>query len=192
VITQADRENYGEEFIDLARRAAADALQPELQQLRAQNQQLRQMAARAQNADIRRALDQALPNWQEIYADPDFADWLSAPDDYSAATRSQLLRNAVANGDASRVAAIYRGFQREGHAPAYQSRAPQSRPAATGGKPIYTRQQITDFYKQRRDGRINDANWARREADIIAAGREGRVVGAVNPVDGTEMTRLAR
>jgi hypothetical protein len=62
---------------------------------------------------------------------------------------------------------------------------------ATGGN-IYTRQQITDFYKQRRDGHINDANWARREADIIAAGREGRVVGAINPVDGTEMSRLAR
>jgi hypothetical protein len=103
------------------------------------------------------------------------------------------MRNAVSNGDAGRVVRFYQGFQQAAHdTPAYQSRASQSRPGATGGKPIYSRQQIADFYKQRRDGHINDANWARREADIIAAGREGRVVGALNLTDGTAMSRLAR
>jgi hypothetical protein len=82
-------------------------------------------------------------------------------------------------------------FMQAAHdAPAGHQRAHQSRPTATGGRPIYTRQQITDFYKQRRDGHISDADWARREADIVAAGREGRIAGALNLVDGTELSRL--
>ena len=116
--------------------------------------------------------------------------WLSSPDPHTDATRSQLLRHAVANGDAGRVVRFYQGFQREAHhAPAGQ-RSHQSRPAATGGKPIYTRQQITEFYKQRRLGHIGDAAWARQEADIVRAASEGRVVGALNLTDGTEMSRL--
>ena len=106
MITQADRENYGEEFIDLTSRAAADALQPALNALRQENQQLRQLAQRSQRAEIERTLDRDVPGWRTTYADPAFADWLAAPDDYSTATRSQLLRHAVANGDAGRVAGV--------------------------------------------------------------------------------------
>ena len=33
------------------------------------------------------------------------------------------------------------------------------------------------------------AEWARWEAEIVAAGREGRIVGALHPVDGIPVTR---
>jgi hypothetical protein len=53
-----------------------------------------------------------------------------------------------------RVAAIYKGFEREArHAPAYQSRS-QSRQTATGGN-IYSRQDIARLYEARRKGEIN-------------------------------------
>jgi len=190
MLTKADEENYGADFLDVARRAAADALQPALAQLRAENQQLRQVAQRSQRAEIERVLDRDVPAWRATYADPAFADWLAAPDDYSAATRSQLLRNAVAAGDGGRVAAIYRGFQREGHAPARQH-ASQSRSAAASGGPLYSRDEIKRLYEQRHLGHIGDARWARIEPDIFAAGREGRVVGALNLTDGTALSRLA-
>ena len=189
MLTRQDEENYGPEFLDVARRAAADALQPELQQLLAQNQQLRQMAQRSQRADIERALDQAVPNWHEVYGDPRFSQWLSEQDPYNDGTRSQHLRRAVAAGDASRVVRFYAGFQREVHgAPAYQSRAAQSRPG--GGRPIYSREQIKQLYEQRRLGQIDDRRWNQIEADIFAAGREGRVAGAISLSDGTAMSRL--
>jgi hypothetical protein len=188
-ITQQDEENYGFEFIDLTRRAAADALQPALNQLRQENAQLRSMAQRSQRAEIERTLDTQIPDWRATYADPAFSEWLESPDDYSAATRSQLLRNAVAAGDGGRVAAIYKGFQREGHASVRHQRAHQSRPAAIGGN-LYTRQQIMDLYKRRRDGLIDDKSWARQEADIVRAASEGRVVGALNLIDGTALSRL--
>jgi hypothetical protein len=188
-ITSQDVDEYGSAFIDFTRRAAVDAVGPELQRLHAENAHLRQMAQQAQTASIQQALDQAVPNWREVYGDPRFGQWLSEQDPYNDGTRSQHLRRAVAAGDASRVVRFYAGFQREVHgAPAYQSRAAQSRPG--GGRPIYSREQIKQLYEQRRLGQIDDRRWNQIEADIFAAGREGRVAGAISLSDGTAMSRL--
>ena len=45
------------------------------------------------------------------------------------------------------------------------------------GKPTYTRPQIQQFYDRHRKGGYagREAEWARQKADIIAAGREGRI-----------------
>jgi hypothetical protein len=86
--------------------------------------------------------------------------------------------------------AIYKGFEREGHASAGYARASQSRQTASGAKPLYSREQIKRLYEQHRLGHISDARWAQIEPDIFAASREGRVVGALNLTDGTAMSRL--
>jgi hypothetical protein len=175
-LTEQDFDNYGPELIDMTRRAAVEALSPELQRLHAENQQLRHLQQRQQHVEIERALDRALPDWRAIYADPRFSQWLSMPDEYSGTVRSRLMQNAVANGDAHRVVAFYKGFQ---YAPAGPTRQQaRSRSSATGGRPIYTRQQIADLYERRRKGGIDDARWAPIEADIIAAAREGRVTSS--------------
>ena len=172
----------------MTRRAAIDAVRPELQPLHAENQNLRAFAAQTQRANIEQALDREVPDWREIYRDPRFAAWLAEPDPYADATRSQLMRGAVANGDAARVVRFYQGFLAEaGHqAPAGQ----RSRSSASGNKPFYSREQIKQLYESRRLGRINDQKWAPIEADIVKAAGEGRVVGALNLTDGTEMSRL--
>jgi hypothetical protein len=59
---------------------------------------------------------------------------------------------------------------------------------AAGGKPIYTRAQITQMASLRRKGVYSDAEWAAWEAELIAAGREGRVIGALD-ADGLSITR---
>jgi hypothetical protein len=139
MLTRQDEENYGPEFLDVARRAALDALAPEVRALQQQSAQLRQMAQRAERAEIERALDNSGIDWHAVYNDPRFSQWLSEQDSYNDGTKSQLLRRAVAAGDASRVVRFYQGFLAEqGHAPAYQSRS-QSRPTASSGKRIYSR-----------------------------------------------------
>jgi hypothetical protein len=189
MITAQDRENYGDELIDMSRCAAVEALSPELQRLHVENQNLRAMAARSQHAEIERALDAQVPSWRSIYSDPQFAAWLALPDPMSGGIRSALMRNAVSNGDSGRVIAFYKGFLAEAghHAPA----ARQSRSSATSGKPVYTRPQIASLYERRRKGEINDAQWGPIEADIVKAACEGRIVGAVGP-DGTQVSRWAR
>jgi hypothetical protein len=187
-LTQDDFDSYGSDLIGMAQRAAADMVGPELQRLNAENAHLRQMAQRAQTASIQAALNRDVRDWRTTFADPRFSRWLEEQDSYSAATRSQLLRDAVAKGDADRVARIYQGFQREGYAPAAQQ-ARQSR--QTGGN-IYTRQDIARLYEQHRKGEISDARWAQIEPDIFRALNQGRVAGALSLTDGTTMTRLVR
>jgi hypothetical protein len=187
-LTRQDEENYGPEFLDLTRRAAYDAVAPELAQLRQQNAQLREMAQRSQTANIQAALDRDLPQWRQVYANPEFSDWLQSPDPYAGEPRSYLLRRAVAAGDSNRVVRFYQGFLAEhGHAPAGQ-RSYQPRPAASSGN-VYTRQQIANLYERRRKGEINDANWAKWEAEIFAAANQGRIAGALDR-DGNKLTEL--
>ena len=131
-----------------------------------------------------------MPNWRTTYADPEFSAWLSSPDPCAGETRSQLLRRAVSNGDAARVVRFYQGFEREGHASAGHQRAHQPRPTAAGGRPIYSRDEIKQLYEKRRLRQIDDRQWSAIESDIFAAGREGRVAGALNLTDGTAVSRL--
>jgi hypothetical protein len=172
----------------MTQRAAVEALAPELNALRFENQNLRAMAARSQRAEIERALDAQVPNWRDVYQNPAFSQWLSSPDDYSGATRSQLLRNAVANGDAHRVVQFYRGFQQEAGQPQYRSRGSSARASASGSN-IYTRKQIQNLYERRRKREFSDAQWKNIEAGIFAAANEGRIAGALDR-DGNKLTEL--
>jgi hypothetical protein len=187
LVTEQDHENYGSELIAMTKRAAVEALAPELHQLRAENQRLRGMAQRSQHAEIERVLDARVPSWRDIDADPRFAEWLAMPDDYSGGIRSQLMRNAVQAGDAGRVIAFYRGFQQGAGQPQYRSYRSRRSPA-TGGN-IYTRRQIADLYERRRKGEIGDAAWAKWEAEIFAAANQGRIAGALDR-DGNKLTEL--
>jgi len=101
----------------------------------------------------------------------------------SALPRQRHLDDAVMRGDAHRVIALFRDYLAT--RPAMGQPAPQPRqgqPAMVSGQTIYTRPQIAELYRLHRQGayRGHEAEWARQEADIIAAGREGRVVGAKN------------
>jgi hypothetical protein len=189
VITAQDRENYGDALINMTQRAAVEALSPELNALRAENNRLRGMAQHQQYLEIERTLDRSVPTWRDCYNNPAFAQWLSLPDELSGQTRSQLMRNAVAVGDAARVVNFYRGFLAEAGHPA--SAGQRSRSSATGNKPLYSREDIRKLYEQRARGAISDARWGPIEADIVKAAAEGRVVGALGR-DGTELSRWAR
>jgi hypothetical protein len=191
LITEQDRENYGGEFIDFSRRAAYDAVAPALQQLQAENQQLRGMAQRSQRAEIERALDQAVPNWHDVYNDARFSSWLQSSDGYNDGPRSQMLRQAVAAGDARRVVRFYQGFLAEAghHAPPGQSRASQSRSPQASSGAILTRPQIAALYERRRKGEFNDAQWAQIEPAIFNAANQGRIAGALDR-DGNKLSEL--
>jgi hypothetical protein len=182
-LTQKDVDDYGHDVLDLAQRAALHAMTPELQRLDAQNESLRQQVAQEQRRGLYQTLDAQLPNWREIDNSPQWRQWLLFSDPYNKRPRQSLLNEAIAAGDATRVLSFFRGFLAE--APqSPQRQSPSQAGTIGGGGRIYTRAEIGRLHAWRRNritrsgGRLpaeEEAAWARQEADIIAAARDGRI-----------------
>ena len=120
--------------------------------------------------------ERAVPNYRKIDRDPRWHRWLASLDPLLGCPRQQLLNQAVASGDASRISAFFRGFLSEAGG-AQASSAPPRRATRSSDGPIYTRAQIAKLYDQHRRGAYlgREAEWQRQ--DLIAAGREGRIIG---------------
>jgi hypothetical protein len=204
-LTQEDVQNYGNDLIDVTQRAALHAIAPHLMSLEQQNAELQARLAKEARRNLDQQVEMSVPNYREIDRDPRWHRWLLGIDVLSGRVRQQLLNEAISAAQAPRVISFFRGFLNEEAATGHNEPGPTSRqPAApreaaldlssiaapgrarpaTGGdaslppdKPIYTRAQIAQLYslhrKQAYVGR--EAEWSRQEADIIAAGREGRI-----------------
>lgn len=204
-LTEQDVQNYGSELVDFTQRAAAQAVAPKFREIEQQNAELRKRLAEEARFRLDQAVELAVPNYREIDKDPRWHRWLLGVDLLSGYVRQQLLNEAIAAANAPRVISFFRGFQHEeaatGHiepAPVSQQAAPpreaaiplaslaapgRARPA-TGGdasvpldRPTYTRAQIAKLYADHRRGAYvgREVEWARQEADLYTAQREGRV-----------------
>jgi len=203
-LTEQDVQNYGTDLVDFTRRAAADALAPTLQQIEQQNADLQRRLAQEARRNLDQRVELAVPNFREVDRDPRWHRWLLGVDVLSGRVRQTFLNEAIAAADAPRVISFFRGFLQEeqatGHlepAPHSQQAAPPREPAvnlsslaapgrarpASGGdaslppdKPIYSRAQVKQLYEQHRKGAYigREAEWARLEADMFVAQREGR------------------
>jgi hypothetical protein len=173
-LTQADVDAFGNDLLDVSQRAAMHAVAPYLQNLADQNANLRSQVAR----DRRRVLDEQVatlvPDYQSIDRDPRWHQWLMGVDLMSGRVRQALLNEAIQNGDAQRVRLFFQQFQ-EGQSGS-STGAPRRTRSATS-KPFYTHERIKQLYELHRKGAYagREAEWARQEADIFAAQREGRV-----------------
>jgi hypothetical protein len=134
---------------------------------------------------------------------PEFKDWLDQVDPFTGVSRAALLGQAFSRGDAVRVGNIFKSFIAEHSVttqPPAPSPAPSAEPAADrptlesmaapgraagtglqGGAPVekrvWTRSEISAFYKDCSQGKYasREQERARLEADIFAAGPEGRI-----------------
>lgn len=197
LVTDKDRQEFGDDMIDFATRAARAAVAPELDALRTQNKALQSTTMKAAQAVLYRELDIAVPNWREINADPRWKAWLRLPDLYSRQVRGRLLQEAFQAADAPRVLAFLHGFisheaaMTRDEVPTPPSPTPPQQPAprtpplaleaiasparspsgsdnsATAEKPIYTREQIKTFYAQVRQGL-----WRGRDDEKLAIERD--------------------
>src|SRR5215831_16370621 len=109
-LTEKDLQDYGPDVLDLAQRAALHATAPELQRINDQNESLRRQLAQEQRRGLYQSLDTQVPNWREIDNSPEWRQWLAQPYELSGHTRQQWLNDAMAKGDAHRVASFFRGF----------------------------------------------------------------------------------
>lgn len=192
LITEADREAYGDELIDLAQRAAKSAVTPELLALRADNQRLTQRVQTTGKRELFATLDGRVPEWRKINVDPRFITWLRLPNIYTGRLRQDMLNEAVAGADAPKAIALFKDFLSEAYATGQQAPAAHQEPqaplvprepalalealAAPGrarpasgdtqvpaDKPIHTRADIAKFYDNKRRGL-----YAGRDAEVAA------------------------
>jgi hypothetical protein len=178
-LTQKDVDEYGRELIDLTQRAAAEVMAPQLAQMHEDNAALRQRLAIEARHRLDQQVERAVPTFREIDRDPRWHQWLLSIDRLSGQQRQVLLNQAIAESNAARVIGFFRGWQREAGADTGQAAQPRSQrlPMWASERPTYTRAQIAKLYRQHAMGAYNGrkAEWQRQEADIIAAGREGRI-----------------
>jgi len=176
-LTAEEVEEYGEDLIDVIRRAAVEAVGSQIarleQQLNTVNQQVggvTQVVSETKRDKVFAKLDSQVENWRDLNRSPEFLEWLKETDPYSGNQRGVMLRKAFDSGEADRVIAFFKGFLNE-HAAVSSSQPEGSR---TQGKPkvdanklvtpgksrankasagaqedkrYYTEQEINEFYK---------------------------------------------
>lgn len=113
VITEADRDTYGEELIDTMARVAKGTVQPELDRLTAENAELKKRTITNDQKDLRQKLQNSVPNWTAIQASPEWRNWLRLPNVYTGVVRGQMLKAAYDAADASKVIALFKDFVSE-------------------------------------------------------------------------------
>jgi hypothetical protein len=181
-LTQKDVDEYGRELIDLTQRAAAEVVAPQLAQIHEDNAMLRQRLAQEARYRLDQQVAAAIPDYKTIDRDPRWHQWLLSIDPLSGQQRQVLLNQAIAEGQAARVIGFFKGWQREAGADTGDATAARQQPSRrvpmwSTGQRIYSRAEIQRLYRHHAMGAYKDreAEWARQEADIIAAGREGRI-----------------
>lgn len=138
------------------------------------------------------AIDTQVPNWRNINQDEGFRAWLLAEDPVTGATRQQFLTDARNQYNAPRVIGFFKEWERiaggQTPAPKKNSQAELEKlvtpgPSRGGQAPTegkkkqWTRAEIRQFYQDKTTGKYasKPEEAKQMEADIIAAGREGRI-----------------
>jgi hypothetical protein len=120
LLSQEEIDDYGSDLIDVMKRAALEAVQGELDELRKENKQLKQViggVGQKQEHNERdkfyAKLDSSVTNWRTVNKDERFLDWLAENDAYAGEPRRALLTRAFQANDADRVSRFFLGFLNE-------------------------------------------------------------------------------
>lgn len=139
LISDKEREEYGDELLSVVARVVRQEVGTELRDLVAKVNQLEGrlgrmdtsvrvvQAATTQTAQQRyeSELDQLLPEWEAINDEPALLDWLQNVDMLSGKKYVELLHDAHNAHDAKRVVHIFRLYKPEAGASAQQPAGPQ-------------------------------------------------------------------
>ncbi len=190
-VSDEDVANYGEDFVDIQRRITLDATRELRKQVEELKTQLAQQGSQVQSVSFEARLLKAVPDFEQINADPAWIEWLNEVDPLIRGPRRAVAQQAYANGDVEAVKS-YVDLWRKSQAPAQPapavsrqqelqrqvqpSRASASAPSS-GAKKTYTLGEAEALFNRIQhltaQGRIDEAK--RLDAEISAAYAEGRI-----------------
>jgi hypothetical protein len=187
-LTEQDEQNFGRDLLDVAQRSALQAAAPYLQNLEQQTIELQRRLAMEARRNLDQRVEAVVPDYRERDQDPRFHEYLREIDPLSGRPRQVLLNDAIASGDAARIANFFYGYDgsasaRQGSgqgAPRASSPRARSHPstsAGPSGQPVFTRPEIAALYAAHRRGAYKgrEEEWARIEQSIIEAARTGNI-----------------
>lgn len=199
-ITDADREEYGEDLIDLSRRVVKEVSRDYEDRLEKQNQviadlheQVNTTGSKVGEMGFAQRLRQLVPDFDQIDDNDSWHAWLNENDPMSRGPRRDQAQAAFNSGDADAVA-HYVGLFRESVAPKEQgkqtrqselekqvtpnrSASTTATPSADKGSKVYSTREIDRGWTKLRalntSGKYDEA--VKLEAELTAAYMEGRV-----------------
>lgn len=188
LISDADREKYGDDLLDVIKRASQQAnaaKDAEITELKRRLDNVNETTIRSVEVSFYDQLNTLAPDWVDINSDENFLRWLDEYDELSGMTRQDLLSNAEQSRDAKLVARFFNKYKSEAaarnnqrHNPAVQQHVvpdDNKRVTAPPGKRYFTRKEIANFYAACRAGRVPAKDQVAMEAEIHAASLEGRI-----------------
>lgn len=190
-VSDEDVANYGEDFVDIQRRITLDATRELRKQVEELKTQLAQQGSQVQSVSFEARLLKAVPDFEQINADPAWIEWLNEVDPLIRGPRRAIAQQAFVAGDVEAVKS-YVDLWRKSQAPAQPapavsrqqelqrqvqpSRATTSAPSS-GAKKTYTLGEAEALFNRIQSltaqGRIDEAK--RLDAEISAAYAEGRI-----------------
>lgn len=160
--------------IDAVRKELDAELKP-LRDQRAAEVTDQRAAARAR---FEQAITSLVPDWTEIDKTPGFEAWLATEDPVAGVERQSLLDIHVVNGDAKKVAAMFKAYKAESAPPpppvnpSGSGALPNGNlPSAPSGLKPLEPGEATAFYKRAKLGKVKDAERKEFEARRKLSGR---------------------
>jgi len=199
LLTADDANSFGEDLIDMTKRASMSVLQAEmprymksiedrLSKLEGSVQGVQQVAAKTSQDQFFDGLVSAVADWEEINVDTGFLEWLNETDQFTGATRMELLQHAFGKQDVARTAAFFLEFKRLYRSePETTQSSKIAKLVAPGkaknsaarvepaGKRMWSRAEIAKLYSDKRENRITQKAFDEFERDIFAAQNDGRI-----------------
>ena len=200
LLTSNDVDSFGDDLIDLVKRGSLSVLQSELPKffndinarlakLEGSVQGVEQVTAKNAQDMFFEALQSKVPDWQTLNTDQGFLGWLNEEDQFTGASRIELLQHAFGKQDVNRTATFFLEYKRLFAAP--EASEPKENKVAklvspgktkaasarvdTGSKRTWTRAEIGKLYSDKREGRISAKQFEEFERDIFAAQADGRI-----------------
>lgn len=201
-VTDADREEFGEELIDVQRRVAKEVakeyearLEQQAKTIEELREQVRNTGTRVGEMSFAQRLQQLVPDFAEVDRDERWIAWLNEYDPMLRGPRRAQAEAAYKAGDAEAVAHYVQLWRDSLPAPKEQpkpdsrqaelekqvaptrSAAPQAKQNTGPNTKVYSQRELSNAWEKIRvlnsRGQLDDA--AKLEAEITAAYLEGRV-----------------
>jgi hypothetical protein len=150
-------------------------------------QNVNQQVQNAQMSSFYSRLAQKVPDWETLNTDKDFLTWLQEPADFTNKTKQQLLQDAAYAGNVDLVAKFFLTYKNQNSTSAAdeskfsnmvappKGRSPTAVTSNSASKPIFTAQQVEQFYRDKSLGRLSKEKANQMEEAILAAAKDKRI-----------------